>query len=110
MVYKINEFKNYEAGDLILQQGIHSSNIFIIAEGEVQVRVARTDMITGKVSDYWLGNLQQGSCFNVYNCLSKSEGPLVSYYAKSKFCHIDCIDSNDLFNMSNNLIDLHDQL
>lgn len=35
IVYKITEHYNYEIGDLILSSGVHSPNIFIVAEGVV---------------------------------------------------------------------------
>ena len=55
-------------------------------EGQVQVRS----------SDYWIGNLNKGSCFNVYRPFNKDKPAKINYYSNSQNCKIMFIPINDL--------------
>jgi len=93
ILYKISylliEDRNIQIGDLILQQGIHSENIMIVMEGQVQVRS----------SDYWIGNLNKGSCFNVYRPFNKDKPAKINYYSNSENCQIVFLPINDLVSL-----------
>ena len=58
---------SFEAGDCIFKQGDHQPRIMIIKKGQIQVRISRMDPETGKQEDFWMANLKEGSCINVYN-------------------------------------------
>lgn len=57
----------FEAGERVLKPHELNKSILILWEGKVQVRVERRDPETGLEKDFWLGNLNKGACFNVYN-------------------------------------------
>ena len=76
-------------GDMIHQFGIHSEKIMIVMEGQVQIRS----------HDYWIGNLNKGSCFNVYGPFDVEKPSKINYYSNSENCQIMYLPIDDLVNL-----------
>lgn len=100
----------FEEGDLVLGKGQINQNILILWEGTIQVRVTKKDVETEEVSDYWLDNLEKGTCFSVYNCFDRRRSQIVDFYASSQTCVIQSININELENLAQNIIALNDRL
>ena len=71
----------FAQGDVIFQSGQYSRNIFILWEGNIQVRVSRS--YEGRNQNYWFDNLEKGVCLNVYNSFKQGKLSLLDYYASS---------------------------
>jgi hypothetical protein len=79
----------------------------IVMEGNVQVRVGRN-----RATDFWLGNLRKGSCFNVYTPFDDERKSRVTYYANSQVCHISYLPFDKLIKLcyeEPSMIDLIDK-
>lgn len=99
------EQQNYRKGEVILSQDEFSDCIMVVMEGVVQV------LISGDNSDYWLADIDIGTCFNVYNCFSEGNiTSLVSYRVISKRCQIEFISTKDLQKLSSHFVEIHDAL
>jgi len=73
-----------------------NDKMFILWEGTISVRVQRTNPKTRYEDEYWLENLNKGSCVAVYSCFDDRLSSLVNYYAGTSFCTILSIEAKDL--------------
>ena len=100
----------FEAGDCIFKQGDHHPRIMIIKKGQVQVRISRKDPETGEQEDYWMANLKEGSCINVYNSFQKDKESFFSFFVVTQTCQIDYLSVESLEELKVNYLDLSDVL
>jgi len=82
----------------------------ILWEGSIQVRVSRIDPYTHISDDYWLDNLDKGTCIAVYTAFIPWITSLVNFFASSKSCVILEIDVKELIDLSANDIQLSDAI
>ena len=108
--FKVEQDFHYEAGDCIFKQGEHQPRILIIKKGQVQVRICRKDSETGEQEDFWMVNLKEGSCINVYNSFQKDKESFFSFYVLTQTCQIDYLNIETLEELKVNYLDLSDVL
>ena len=81
----------------------------IIWQGEVQVRIERTNPTTGIHESYWFDTLQKGTCLSVFNCFTSNSKSVINLYAATP-CTILFIKASDLEDLGKEIIALKDRL
>ena len=100
----------FDQGDLILASGQKNKSIYILWEGEIQVRVIHLEKDNNSETDLWFDNLKKGACFEVYNSLDDTNTSLVNYFACSRHVSVYKLDIKDLEEASKTSIGLRDRL
>ena len=65
---------------------------------------------TGEQEDFWMANLKEGSCINVYNSFQKDKESFFSFYVLTQTCQIDYLKIEALEELKVNYLDLSDVL
>lgn len=100
----------FDQGDFILQCGEKNRSIYIVWEGDVQVRVSRRDPSKLTQRDIWFDNLEKGTCFEVFNAIDDNSQTLLDYVANSRFTVLYKIDRDDLDREAQNCLVLKNRL
>ena len=96
----------YEFGEQIVKSSEVNTNIIIVWNGTLQMRVSRFDPDTNVSSDFWIGNIHKGACIDVYNCFQVRHTSLVKYVVSSRFCTVQLISLQDLRDLAKHNIKL----
>ena len=64
--------------------------------GRIQIRVSKCE------EDLWIGDLEQGSCFNAHLPFHDNNLSKVSFYSNSKYLNIGYLDIDEIFKLCQN--------